>query len=65
MRFIDPDGMAPQVAIVHATPQHSDSEDPTQNEVSTGQVVKGGYGEDIEMGSVWSHTEDGGYLSDE
>ncbi|WP_249037310.1 hypothetical protein [Algoriphagus antarcticus] len=57
--------MAPQVAIVHATPKHSDSEDPTQNEVGTGQVVKGGYGEDIEMGSVWSHTEDGGYLSDE
>ncbi|REG84429.1 RHS repeat-associated protein [Algoriphagus antarcticus] len=64
MRFIDPDGMAPQVAIVHATPQHSDSEDPTQNEVGTGQVVKGGYGEDIDIGSVWSHTEDVGYLSD-
>ncbi|WP_170147827.1 hypothetical protein [Algoriphagus antarcticus] len=56
--------MAPQVAIVHATPKHSDSEDPTQNEVGTGQVVKGGYGEDIDIGNVWSHTEDGGYLSD-
>ncbi|REG77587.1 RHS repeat-associated protein, partial [Algoriphagus antarcticus] len=64
LRYIDPDGMAPQVAIVHATPQHSDSEDPTQNEVGTGQVVKGGYGEDIDIGNVWSHTEDGGYLSD-
>ncbi|REG74762.1 hypothetical protein C8N25_1653 [Algoriphagus antarcticus] len=38
LRYIDPDGMAPQVAIVHATPKHSDSEDPTQNEVGTGQV---------------------------
>ncbi|WP_169714521.1 hypothetical protein, partial [Algoriphagus antarcticus] len=26
--------------------------------------VKGGYGEDIDIGNVWSHTEDGGYLSD-
>ncbi|REG75206.1 hypothetical protein C8N25_1623 [Algoriphagus antarcticus] len=32
--------------------------------MATGQVVKGGYGEDIDIGSVWSHTEDGGYLSD-
>jgi len=28
------------------------------------EYVKGGYGEDIEVGNVWSHTEDGGYLSD-
>ncbi|WP_317046429.1 M23 family metallopeptidase [Algoriphagus chordae] len=32
--------MMPQVANVQATPQHSDSEDPTQNEVGTGQVGK-------------------------
>ncbi|REG76897.1 hypothetical protein [Algoriphagus antarcticus] len=32
--------MAPQVAIVHATPKHSDSEDPTQNEVGTGQITQ-------------------------
>ncbi|PZX56803.1 RHS repeat-associated protein [Algoriphagus chordae] len=38
LRYIDPDGMIPQVANVQATPQHSDSEDPTQNEVGTGQV---------------------------
>ena len=64
LRFIDPDGMAPDVAIVQGAPKHSDSEDPTQNEVGTGQVVKGGYGEVIDIGNVWSHTEDGGYLSD-
>ena len=64
LRFIDPDGMIPQVANIQSTPQHSDSEDNTQNEVGTGQVVKGGYGEDIDIGNVWSHTEDGGYLSD-
>jgi len=29
------------------------------------EYVKGGYGEDIEVGNVWSHTEDGGYLSDQ
>jgi len=28
------------------------------------EYVKGGYGEDIEVGNVWSHTADGGYLSD-
>jgi hypothetical protein len=28
------------------------------------EYVKGGYGEDIEVGNVWSHTEDGGFLSD-
>jgi hypothetical protein len=28
------------------------------------EYVKGGYGEDIEVGNVWSHTEDGDYLSD-
>jgi hypothetical protein len=28
------------------------------------EYVKGGYGEDIEVGNVWSHTEDGGYNSD-
>lgn len=27
------------------------------------EYVKGGYGENIEVGSVWSHSEDGGYLS--
>ncbi len=37
MRFIDPDGMKP-MATVQGTPHHSDSEDPTQNEVATGQV---------------------------
>jgi hypothetical protein len=28
------------------------------------EYVKGGYGEDIEVGNVWSHTEDGDNLSD-
>ncbi len=28
------------------------------------EYVKGGYGEDIEIGNVWSHKSDGGYLSD-
>ena len=28
------------------------------------EYVKGGYGEDIEVGNVWSHTEDGDYLTD-
>ncbi len=37
MRFIDPDGMAP-VTIHQGTASHSDSEDPNQNEVATGQV---------------------------
>jgi hypothetical protein len=29
------------------------------------EYVKGGYGEDIEVGNVWSHTEDGRFLSDQ
>ncbi|MDR7130958.1 RHS repeat-associated protein [Algoriphagus sp. 4150] len=39
MRFIDPDGMAPRsVRTVQGSPEHSGSEEPTQNEVATGQV---------------------------
>ncbi|PZX56798.1 hypothetical protein [Algoriphagus chordae] len=38
LRFIDPDGMIPQIANVQSIPQHSDSEDNTQNEVGNGQV---------------------------
>ncbi|WP_192349070.1 hypothetical protein [Algoriphagus sp. Y33] len=38
--FIDPDGMRP-VKLIQGTPHHSDSEDPNQNEVATGQVGTG------------------------
>ncbi|WP_339881300.1 hypothetical protein [uncultured Algoriphagus sp.] len=31
--------------------------------MAIGQVVIGGYGEDIDIGNVWSHTEERGYLS--
>ena len=48
------------------TPYRYGFNNPVKYSDTTGmfEYVKGGYGEDIEVGNVWSHTEDGGYNSD-
>ncbi|WP_143185994.1 hypothetical protein [Algoriphagus halophilus] len=61
IRFIDPDGMEPYSVAGSTT---TSGESMSQEDEDNGQTVKGGYGEEIDIGFVWSHTEDGGYLSD-
>ncbi|MBN3584571.1 RHS repeat-associated core domain-containing protein [Algoriphagus aestuarii] len=61
IRFIDPDGMEPYSVAGSTT---TSGESMSQEDEHNGQIVKGGYGEEIDIGFVWSHTEDGGYFSD-